>query len=100
MKPSTFSEPSIGLPNMGALTLLFRSASGYVETEPKSRGLMGYCESTASPLDNFQGRADAQRVRKGYGRAECGFPEYEVFDGLEPGTGRRHDLSFFHPFHP
>src|SRR5436190_1605180 len=50
MKPSMFSKPSIGLPNIPALTLLLRSWSGYVETPSKARGLMGYWESTIKPL--------------------------------------------------
>src|ERR1051325_9678599 len=56
MNPRRFSEPSIGLPNMAALTLLFRSLMEYVETLPKSSGLRGYCEFTANPSEKFQER--------------------------------------------
>src|SRR5262245_9239271 len=39
-KPGRFSEPSSGLPNMDALTLLLRDSSEYVEMPVKSKGLM------------------------------------------------------------
>src|SRR5438552_12986692 len=80
-KPSTFSEPSIGFPNMPAFTLLLRSARGYVETPSKSRGLMGYSESTINPRDKRPETDGDQRARKGYDQAGGEFPECESSDG-------------------
>src|SRR5439155_1688782 len=79
IKPSTFSDPSIGLPNIPVCTLLLRSRSGYVETPLKFRGLVEYSESTVNPWDRFRGRAHDRRAHKGYDRARHAFPGCEVF---------------------
>src|SRR5438552_6392802 len=94
IKPSMFSEPSIGLANMPVLTLLFRSAIGYVETPSKSSGLMGYWESTLNPWGRCQGITGDRPARTGYVRATCVFPEYEASGGLVRETALPRDPSF------
>src|SRR6516165_10563843 len=86
MNPNTFSAPSIGFPNMPEWTLLFRDSSGYVEIPSKSRGLMGYSESTINPWDRLPETVRGQPTRRECGQEGCGFPEFAAFADWEPGT--------------
>src|SRR5947199_445697 len=97
INPSTFSDPSIGLPNIPVCTVLLRSRSGYVETPLKFRGLVEYCESTVNPWDKFRGRARDRRAHKVYDRVTRAFPGCGVFRGLERETKLRRDPSIFRP---
>src|SRR5262245_9444926 len=73
MNPRIFSEPSSGLANIEASTLLLRSANGYVETPPRSSGLIGYCDSATILARTPRGTALGPRVRTTHVRGSDGF---------------------------